>query len=135
VKVGAPTCPFCGGAVPTSVPARTFAIAVGKPLTRAALLFAGAAAVAAVPATACDSSTSPTTPERDADADDGATGGDDGGDGIGDAVALYGAFVDGDVPKNDAGEDDAGDDDSGAGLPDGAGAPLYGAMALPDSGK
>jgi len=45
VKVGSPSCPFCGGEVPTDVPLR--GIPAGRALTRAALLFAGSAAVAA----------------------------------------------------------------------------------------
>jgi len=47
VKVGAASCPFCGGDVPTEVPLRVFPARGGKPLTRAAILFAGAAAVTA----------------------------------------------------------------------------------------
>jgi len=55
VKVGSASCPFCGGEVPTDVPLR--ATPAGRPLSRAALLFAGAAAVSA-----CSSSTTGPAP-------------------------------------------------------------------------
>src|ERR1700677_1051264 len=45
VKVGSSACPFCGGDVPIDVPVRP--IAASRPLTRAAILFASAAAVTA----------------------------------------------------------------------------------------
>ncbi len=62
VKVGPPVCPFCGGDVPTSVAPRTVTLAAGKPLTRAAIMFAGAAAIGA-----CSSSSSePLTASLDA---------------------------------------------------------------------
>ena len=113
VKVGPPVCPFCGGDVPTTVPARSFAKAAGKPLTRAAVLFAGAAAV-----TACFDDSKGTEP-----AVDGSTQGDDaGGDNDGQAVAAYGVMA---APP-DAGEPDDGGDDH-----DGQAIAAYGAPVQP----
>jgi hypothetical protein len=45
VKVGSASCPFCGADVPVDVPTRVQVAGLGKPLTRALIMFAGAAAV------------------------------------------------------------------------------------------
>ncbi len=126
VKVGPPSCPFCGGAVPTDVPARTFAVPAGKPLTRAAILFAGAAAV-----TACSPSSSGPTESKDAEADHGhavaaygvAVIPDGGQEGFpdGGVSALYGVMA---IP--DSGEE---------GFPDGGVMAAYGVAVIPDGGK
>lgn len=144
VKVGPPSCPFCGGAVPVDVPARV--APAGRPLSRAALLFAGAAAV-----TACSSSTTPPKDagvdmgqplpaygvraldsglhedagdDSDASADDASTGDDaatgDGGESPdGGIVAAYGGFV-GDASL---------EPDTGHGMA------AYGVFANPDGGN
>ncbi len=112
VKVGPPSCPFCGGEVPTEVAPRP-ALPTGKPLTRAMLAFAGAAAVSA-----CSSSS--------LSALYGAVVLPDAGDASSDAAvdtgqpsAHYGGFV---MP-------DAGVDASDAGH----GIAAYGVAILPDA--
>jgi hypothetical protein len=110
VKLGPPVCPFCGVEVPVHVPAR--AAPAGRPLSRAAIVFASAAVV-----TACSSSTTP--PEtKDAEVDTGH------------AVAAYGVAI-----HEDAGADagvvvhDAGfHDDVGQSTAD------YGVFVNPDGG-
>ncbi len=136
VKVGPPSCPFCGGAVPTDVPARTFASPAGKPLTRAALMFAGAAAV-----TACSSNGPSPTEARDAEADHSqsvaAYGGfvrpdasetKDAAEDHGQAVAHYGGFV-----SPDAGHETT-EDAGHEGPHDGQVVAAYGVFANPDGG-
>ena len=138
VKVGPPSCPFCGAAVPTQVAARVLNLAPGRPLTRAALIFAGAAAV-----TACSSSSSGggTTGTHDAAIDRGepeplygVAVGPDGGEpepayGVavgpdgGQGGVLYGVAV-----QPDAGVEDAAHD------LDGQAVAAYGVMADPDGG-
>lgn len=123
VKVGSNLCPFCGGSVPVDVPVRAFA---GRPLTRAAILFAGATAVSA-----CSSSTAPTN-EHEAGIEDGGF------------AAHYGVFADALVMHEDAGtQHDAGTPEDtgvvahygGVVLPDGGqGGALYGGFIAPDSG-
>ncbi len=98
VKVGPPTCPFCGGDVPVPAP-RAVSLPVGKPLTRVAIALAGAAAVSAC----SSSSTSGPAPTVDASADADS----------GHPIAAYGTPV-----------FDAGHDASEAGQPQ----PAYGAM-------
>jgi hypothetical protein len=84
VKIGPPSCPFCGGDVPTEVAPRVLKLAPGASITRAALMFAGATAV-----NACSSSTTSTTPTPDATAD------------VGHGQPLYGGFT----PELDATDD------------------------------
>ena len=126
-KVGSAACPFCGGEVPTSVPQR--GIAAGRPLTRAALVFAGSAVVAA-----CSSSSGggePLPAYGVAIIPDG-----------GQYDAAYGVFV-----HPDAGNTGAGSGnplpayglhafDSGApGEPDGGAVAAYGVFVDPDAGQ
>jgi hypothetical protein len=120
VKVGPPSCPFCGGDVPTDVAPRVSTAGPGKGLTRAALMFAGATAV-----TACGTSTTSPTPPADAQADTGqahasygaivnpedAGTGDDASE-AGQGMASYGVFIDaetaieaGKEPSADAADD------------------------------
>ncbi len=152
VKVGPPSCPFCGGAVPVDVPARV--VAAGRPLSRAALLFAGAAAV-----TACSSSTTSPTPPKDAEVDtghavaaygvaitdSGEPGNDASGEPDGGAVAAYGVFVDGGLQHAaDGGSEPDGGAVAAYGVfvndaslePDaGQGGAAYGVFVNPDGGS
>ena len=124
VKVGSASCPFCGGEVPTDVPLR--ATPAGRPLTRAAILFAGAAAVSA-----CSSSTTgPTSKDSGAKKDSSQEFED------GSVQALYGVFSI--VDANDIEQEP----DAGQGVahyggfvgPDDGGAvAAYGVFANPDA--
>jgi hypothetical protein len=137
VKVGPPSCPFCGGAVPVDVPARP--VLVGRPLSRAALMFAGAATVAACSSTASQPSygvfVDAGIPNSDASERDGATVPHYGGFGNpGDASPLYGVHVNPDDagPVMDATSTDSGVDAD-------ASAPVnmdaaYGVVILADTG-
>jgi hypothetical protein len=134
VKVGSSSCPFCGGDVPTDVPLRQLGAPPGKPLTRAAILFASAAAV-----TACSSSSSGGDAGHaqpayggfvslDAEAhEDANVGGPDAAYGVavipdaGQPATHYGGFI---RPDASEGEIDAGQ-----------GVALYGAMVVPDGGS
>ncbi len=94
VKVGPPTCPFCGGDVPVPA-ARAVALQAGKPLTRAALMFAGAAAV-----TACGGSSSaygvpvfPDASDAEASAPDAHDAGADGDADAGQPMGAYGGPI------------------------------------------
>ena len=132
VKLGPPSCPFCGGEVPADAPARP--VAMGRPLSRAAILFASAAAV-----TACSSSTTSPTPAKDggghSDAqaqpaygvfvDAGVHKAHDAGapDMDGSTVALYGVFIDDAARTPDAGP-----------FPDGGPVAAYGGFVNPDGG-
>ncbi len=143
VKVGPPSCPFCGGQVPTPAP-RAVTLPLGRPLSRAALMFAGAAAVSA-----CSSSSTTATGDAAVDTGHGlpAYGGPvdashadvlgddashvDAAD-TGQGMASYGVFIDATPPPVDASDDghhpDAGDaSDSGQGMA------LYGGMVIPDA--
>jgi len=102
VKVGSSACPFCGGDVPVDVPAR--AMPTGRPLTRAAILFASAAAVSA-----CSSSTPTTGGAKDAEIDH-----------LGQGMPLYGVFTDAVAPGSGTGSG------SGFGEPDGGPVAAYG---------
>jgi hypothetical protein len=96
VKVGPAVCPFCGGEVPTEVAPRTLTIGAGRPLTRAALMFAGAAALGA-----CSSSSSGPPLEGTLDAAYGVAIGPPDATHDGEFVTHYGVVA---VPM-DAGSD------------------------------
>ena len=114
VKLGPPSCPFCGGEVPADAPARP--VAVGRPLSRAAIFFASAAAV-----TACSSSTTSPTPGNDAGAHSDAQ-----------PRRGDGGLVDSGVRKgHDAGAPDV---DAGAFFIDGGPVAAYGVFVNPDGG-
>jgi hypothetical protein len=137
VKVGPPSCPFCGGDVPTEVAPRVSKLAPGAPLTRAALMFAGAAAVGA-----CSSSSTgnplpaygvfiPDASISDAPVDTGEPSAHYGVfsdarvfDDVGQGGALYGVFTDAQAVEPDAGED--------SGQDSGQGAAAYGGFVSPD---
>jgi len=100
VKVGSAACPFCGGEVPTNVPLR--AMPTSRPLSRAAILLAGAAAVSACGGTTSTSATDAATSKDAATAKDSATSKDSGakkdssesqGFPDGALMASYGAFM------------------------------------------
>jgi hypothetical protein len=129
VKVGPPSCPFCGGDVPVNVPARPSL--VGRPLSRAALMFAGAATVAACSST----SASVFIPDSGQPHDDGSHGAPVPLYGGFDGSPLYGVYVNPDDGGPDSGNDatmaDSGDD-ADASQPINVDA-AYGVVILPDA--
>lgn len=100
VKVGSAACPFCGGDVPVDVPVR--AMPASRPLTRAAIMLAGAAA-----ASGCSSSSGgqplppygvmivPDSGSPDAGTKDAGT--KDADDDLGQPATHYGVFIDPDA--------------------------------------
>ncbi len=108
VKVGSAACPFCGGRVPVDVPLRVFA-STGRPLTRAAILFASATAVSA-----CSSSSTPANGEHEAGVKDGA-GQEDTSFGV-----LYGVFDAPGLPEDAGAPAEAGTHADAGAPPDGA---------------
>jgi hypothetical protein len=94
VKLGASSCPFCGGDPPADASPRPESTTSHRALTRAALLFAGASTV-----NACGGSTSPVVfygpaPIEDAGTDaastDASTNKGDASDGSPSSVVFYG---------------------------------------------
>jgi hypothetical protein len=132
VKVGPPSCPFCGGDVPTNVPARP--VLAGRPLSRAAILFASAAAVSAC------SGTTRSTMSSDAAVDTGGPMPAYGVPGMpfeagepddaGQPTPLYGIG-----PQVDAGDPiPSADASADAGADTGQGMASYGVFVNPDAG-
>jgi hypothetical protein len=127
IRAGETACPFCDAALPETFGASAPAQSRGRPMSRAALLFA-VAAVAAGCGGSTDSSVGPTDGGRDAARE---ASGDDEPDAL--PVAMYGpAPIQDAAPIRPDGSPDAGTDSGGEF--DGATGVMYGPAPIEDAG-